>query len=265
MQYPVALLPRFFYKVISVNDLISAVSNQYNHDVFLLREINNSEHKPLFRARTGNPDIDIITDLILPHGSSHIFTFSVSLFGEYRKEHLKVSLEFHKHETELKENYKNKINKDFIPGRHRSTSIHSIPSTLVKSSNKDGLLFSLNRSHNRIIEIPKATFGELTTEPSYFRFKSIVNHKPTVVNYWHFQIDYAEENQSLVEKVKSGKGSKKNVRNHIIKNIIKSSNVKVADSQFNVKVPHKLYKEKLRKRFSLMIKLYLLRKFEKTL
>ena len=165
MRYPEILLPRQSYPILENDDV---------KDYVFVRETITDVYQ--FLAETGYEPEDILPLVVAPQPSlREVFELSVYLYGYYDERHTGIRVE----DTALYSEWNNKL-----------------PELCV-----DDIKFSQENVHLLFLAAIKLDRQEIdfNGKPYLFSF----SHKPTRVNYWHFELWVKDSSANHIPRDKS--------------------------------------------------------------
>lgn len=187
MSYPSELLPKSNYKKI--------ITEELPQDSVIIR---TTDEKVVLDELEKIPE-----KYIVKSGSEkQVFDLSVNLYGVYRLEYIKIQpIKGSGLDNEWKEG-------DFC-----LTEVEQ--DKFEVQENKEAIFFLVFDIHNTEIPYKK----EINGQTSDFEAICKVIHKPTVGNFWHFEVSYNEESGNIIQY--GGSSWQKRLRSSIIRSFLK--------------------------------------------
>lgn len=187
MSYPLELLPKINYKKITTEELPKeAVIIRTTDEKVILDELGKISDKYIVKSGS----------------EKQVFDLSVNLYGIYKLEHIKIQP---KKGSGLDDEWK-----------EDDTCLTEVAQDKFEiNENKEAIFFLVFDIHDKKIPYNK----EINGQTSDFEAICKVIHKPTIGNFWHFEVSYKEESGNMIQY--GGSSWQKKLRGSIIRSFLK--------------------------------------------
>lgn len=187
MNYPLELLPKINYKKIITEELPEeSVIIRTTDEKVILDELGKIPEKYIVKSGS----------------EKQVFDLSVNLYGVYKLEHIKIQV--------IKGSG---LDEEWKEGDSCLTEVEQDKFEI--NENKDAIFFLVFDINNKEIPYQK----EINGKTSDYEAICKVIHKPTVGNFWHFEVSYMEESGNIIQY--GGSGWHKKLRSSIIRSFLK--------------------------------------------